>query len=79
MPWLARVTFRFPPPAMWVEVEGGDAYLQKQLKQECRRKRVNEIWAVTQPFTVSVLYGRAFPPQWQDQMTENHERVRWFK
>jgi hypothetical protein len=64
---------------MWVATADGDAYLQKQLKRECRRKRIDEIWAVTQPFTHAVLYGRAFPPQWQDQMAENHERVRWFK
>jgi hypothetical protein len=47
MPWLARVTFRFPPPAMWVATADGDAYLQKQLKRECRRKRIDEIVPTT--------------------------------
>ena len=86
MVWLARVTFRFPPPDSWgdpttVEWRQNKANAKevRRFKKEMIRHEVDKVWAITQPFTTSTFYGAVFPPQWSDQRAENHERVRWFK
>jgi hypothetical protein len=86
MVWLARVTFRFPPPDTWGDPTTVEWRQNKEnakevprFKREMIRHEVDKVWLVMQPFTSSTFYGEKFPPQWSDQRAENHERVRWFK
>jgi hypothetical protein len=83
MPWLARVTFRFPPPDSWVSPQGIEwrqatkPNAVRRAKRELVKGSVSAVWEITVPFVTNArYYEKAFPPEWCDEEGSS-EKVRW--